>query len=254
VADPLSTAQLERLGKRLIAETPPSDADLQVLHELLEARSELLDAAIARVKDELGLDLTSRVKNTGTILEKLRRQGGWTLGSMQDVAGMRIVGDFDRRGQDVVVDDLAGVFSDAERPPKVIDWRAKPMHGYRAVHVIVFPGGAPLEIQVRTPWQHEWAEVFEKLADLVGRGIRYGEPPRAPHSMDEDRGVALAGIANDLVDSSALLSTALDSIEILGADARDDLADEMNAFEVVMATYRNFVEQLASDLQPPDTL
>jgi hypothetical protein len=51
------------------------------------------------------------------------------------------------------------------------------MHGYRAVHVIVFPEGAPIEIQVRTEWQHEWAEFFEKLADLVGRGIRYGEPP-----------------------------------------------------------------------------
>jgi ppGpp synthetase/RelA/SpoT-type nucleotidyltranferase len=153
VADPLSTAQLERLGKRLIATTPPSDADLQVLHELLEARSELLEEAIGRVKDELALDLTSRVKNTGTILEKLRRQGGWTLGSMQDVAGMRIVGDFDRRGQDVVVDDLVRVFSDAERAPKVIDRRTKPMHGYRAaildvVETAQTEGLAPPEVMV----------------------------------------------------------------------------------------------------------
>jgi ppGpp synthetase/RelA/SpoT-type nucleotidyltranferase len=37
----------------------------------------------------------------------------------------------------------------------VIDRRAEPMHGYRAVHVIVFPDGAPIEIQVRTAWQHE---------------------------------------------------------------------------------------------------
>ena len=101
MADPLSTAQLERFGKRLIATSPPAEADLQVLHELLAARSVLLDAAIARVKDELDLEPTSRVKNTGTILEKLRRQGGWTLGSMQDVGGMRIVGDFDP-----AVDDL----------------------------------------------------------------------------------------------------------------------------------------------------
>ncbi len=51
------------------------------------------------------------------------------------------------------------------------------MNGYRAVHVIVFPDGIPVEIQVRTRWQHEWAELYEKLADQVGRGIRYGEPP-----------------------------------------------------------------------------
>jgi ppGpp synthetase/RelA/SpoT-type nucleotidyltranferase len=51
------------------------------------------------------------------------------------------------------------------------------MCGYAAVHVIVFPEGTPIEIQIRTAWQHEWAELFEKLADLVGRGIRYGEPP-----------------------------------------------------------------------------
>jgi ppGpp synthetase/RelA/SpoT-type nucleotidyltranferase len=51
------------------------------------------------------------------------------------------------------------------------------MHGYAAVHVIVFPEDVPIEIQVRTRWQHEWADLFEKLADRVGRGIRYGEPP-----------------------------------------------------------------------------
>jgi hypothetical protein len=40
----------------------------------------------------------------------------------------------------------------------------------------VFPDGFPVEIQVRTRLQHEWAELFEKLADQLGRGIRYGEP------------------------------------------------------------------------------
>jgi hypothetical protein len=27
-----------------------------------------------------------------------------------------------------------------------------------AVHVVVFPHGVPVEIQVRTRWQHEWAD------------------------------------------------------------------------------------------------
>jgi hypothetical protein len=59
----------------------------------------------------------------------------------------------------------------------VVDRRAEPVNGYRAVHVIVFPESVPIEIQIRTELQHEWAELFEKLADLVGRDIRYGEPP-----------------------------------------------------------------------------
>lgn len=46
------------------------------------------------------------------------------------------------------------------------------------MHVVVFPDGFPIEIQIRTQMQHEWAEMFEKVADVLGRGIRYGEPPQ----------------------------------------------------------------------------
>ena len=53
----------------------------------------------------------------------------------------------------------------------------EPMHGYRAVHVIVGYQRCTVEIQIRTPYQHRWAESFEKLADKWGRQIRYGEPP-----------------------------------------------------------------------------
>jgi hypothetical protein len=149
-----------------------------MLHALLLSRSSVLESAIARVRDQLRLSPTSRIKNTGTILEKLRRNGASSLKSMQDLAGMRIVGAFDRRGQDEVVKSVCELFAGETRAPKVVDRRVAPMHGYTAVHVIVFPDDAPIEIQVRTAWQHEWAELFEKLADLVGRDIRYGEPPR----------------------------------------------------------------------------
>jgi hypothetical protein len=216
---------------------------------LLAARSALLEEATRRVKDELGLDLTSRVKNTGTILEKLRRQGGWSLGSMQDVAGMRIVGDFDRHGQDAVVDDLVRVFSDAGRTPKVIDRRVAPMHGYRAVHVIVFSGGAPLEIQVRTPWQHEWAEIFEKLADLVGRGIRYGEAP-VLDSYVEVRGSALEDLTARTVEGLLDLSDLLDSVERRSAD--DETLVE--AASVMLRAHRVLVDGLERLLTPRDTL
>jgi ppGpp synthetase/RelA/SpoT-type nucleotidyltranferase len=185
VASPLSKSQVERLGERLVASDAPSDVDLRLLHELLLSRSSTLELAIARVGDHLQLAPTSRIKNTGTILEKLRRNGGSGLKSMQDLAGMRIVGTFDRRGQDEAAGRVRDLFAMEERAPKVIDRRVAPMHGYAAVHVVVFPDDAPIEVQIRTERQHEWAELFEKLADLVGRDIRYGQPPRRGWTAEE---------------------------------------------------------------------
>lgn len=174
---PFSKSHQERLGERLIAGPTPDGADLAGLRELLTYYGAILEGASERIRNELGLKTTSRIKNTGTILEKLRRSGGSTLKSMQDLAGMRIVGGPDRREQDETVARVAALFRDELREPKVIDRRANPVHGYSAVHVIVFPQGVPVEVQIRTTWQHEWAEVFEKLADQIGRGIRYGEEP-----------------------------------------------------------------------------
>lgn len=72
------------------------------------------------------------MKNTGTILEKLQRQGGSWLKSMQDIAGMRIVHAGDRNDQDALVRALVELFADEARAPKVIDRRKNPSHGYRA--------------------------------------------------------------------------------------------------------------------------
>lgn len=174
---PFSKSQIERLGGRLVATKPPADADLALLHELLDAYGDVLSESVERVRSALDADPTARVKNTGTIIEKLERHGGSWLKSIHDLAGMRIVGDVDRRGQDQLVARLVELFGDEARPPRTIDRRVQPSHGYRAVHVVVFPEGCPVEIQVRTVLQHGWAELFEKLADRLGRGIRYGEPP-----------------------------------------------------------------------------
>jgi hypothetical protein len=37
-----------------------------------------------------------------------------------------------------------------------------------------------VEIQVRTVLQDLWAQLVEKMADLWGRAIRYGDPPNQP--------------------------------------------------------------------------
>ena len=160
-----------------MATDPPEQADVEALHAVLSAYSPVLASAADTVATELGLVVASRLKNTGTIIEKLRRNGGHTLKTIQDLAGLRVVVDGGLVDQDRVVKSLVAIFCDAAREPRIADRRATPVHGYRAVHVIVYPDAFPIEIQVRTRWQHQWAEWFERLADQCGRGIRYGEPP-----------------------------------------------------------------------------
>jgi hypothetical protein len=258
VADPLSKSQVEKLGQRLVRSDQPAEADLQVLRQLLLARSEALETAIGRVRQELGLAPTSRIKNTGTILEKLRRNGGSGLKSIQDLGGMRIVGSFDRRGQDEIVQRICELFAGERRVPKVIDRRTAPMHGYTAVHVIVFPDDAPIEVQVRTAWQHEWAELFEKLADRIGRGIRYGEPPRQWWA-DEEFGSwgevrqRLAEISYDLrvtmVDLALSVAEMIDAVEEGQAVDPDNpnLEDYRSRVDQRLAAFRELVDRLDDD-------
>lgn len=56
----------------------------------------------------------------------------------------------------------------------VVDRRREPSHGYRAVHIIVTVLEKPIEIQVRTEIQHFWAQLSEKLSDLLDPAIKYG--------------------------------------------------------------------------------
>ena len=155
---------------------------------------------------------------------------------------MRIVGTFDRRGQNDVVRSVCELFEGEVRAPKVIDRRVAPMYGYAAVHVIVFPEGTPIEIQIRTAWQHEWAELFEKLADLVGRGIRYGEPPLAdPRSPSDeyDLWVAIVALARAIAD--AIAEVEVGEVLTVGdpqLDAHRQMVDKL------LITFRGAVEHL----------
>jgi hypothetical protein len=115
VSWPLSTSQIERLGVRLVQASAPAEVDLELLHQLLAAYSELLAGAVDRVRSSIDVAPTSRIKNTGTLLEKLHRYGGSWLRSIQDLAGMRIVRSFDRRDQDAQVWRAADALVDARR-------------------------------------------------------------------------------------------------------------------------------------------
>lgn len=168
---------MRSLGKRLTATAPPDSDDLALLNSLLLEYDDALQVAVERLENALGIRTTTRLKTVGTILEKPRRSGGGSLPNVYDLAGIRIVEDFGWIEQDEIVRNIESLFPDGLKEPKVLDRRLESNHGYRAVHVIVYVGTLPVEIQVRTELQHEWANTFEKLADFVGRDIRYGGSP-----------------------------------------------------------------------------
>jgi ppGpp synthetase/RelA/SpoT-type nucleotidyltranferase len=109
---------------------------------------------------------------------------------------LRIVVDGDRPEQDRVVERLTETFSTAPRATRIVE----PVHGYRAAHVIVYPDGFPIEIQVRTRLQHQWAGWFERLGDRYGRGIRYGEPPVRGGDAAQQAIDRILGLADQIAD------------------------------------------------------
>jgi ppGpp synthetase/RelA/SpoT-type nucleotidyltranferase len=182
---PISRTQLDRLGERLAAASPISDEDYALLQDVLGAYG----LARAAVQDRLrsrGYAVTGRLKTTGTLIDKLRREQGMKLKGVQDVAGVRIVVPGTRKDQDEAVAEVVTTFSCSDKPPRVRDRRSEPSSGYRAVHVIVVEAGLPVEVQVRTELQHLWAQVYERLADRWGRSIRYGGAPDHPDTTALD--------------------------------------------------------------------
>jgi len=179
MALPISRNQLDRLGERLAASDTPSEDDQALLLQVLRAYEDALRTVRVHLLG-LGFTVTGRLKTIGTLVDKLRREPGMRLKSVQDVAGLRIVVPGTRRDQDEVVARVVAAFAAEAKPPVVRDRRILPSSGYRAVHVVVFESRLPVEVQVRTKQQDLWAQVFERLGDRWGRTIRYGGFPDEP--------------------------------------------------------------------------
>ena len=168
---PFSGKQIDKLGLRLAQPGEVSEDDRAMLELLLESYDQALTEVRRIVVGAIGRSPTGRIKTLQTTREKLAR--GTALSRMQDIAGLRVVlsADESRASQDRAVEAIERAFEKTKR----IDRRLRPTHGYRAVHVIVFLGGCPVEVQVRTNLQDLWAQVLERLGDTFGREIRYGE-------------------------------------------------------------------------------
>jgi ppGpp synthetase/RelA/SpoT-type nucleotidyltranferase len=171
---PISGSKFDKLGVRLRDAEQFSATDSEMLEQVLAA----YDDALTDVRDRLramGLEPTTRLKTTQTLVDKLRRTAGLTIRGIHDIAGARIVLAGGRFQQDQDVSRIVEAFQGSEKAPRILDRRQEPSFGYRAVHVVLFVDRLPVEVQIRTDLQHRWAEVVENLGDRWGRGLRYGE-------------------------------------------------------------------------------
>ena len=173
----MSTSQIHKLGERLAAGEPSKD-DLERLDQYRRSFGPAYDVVKRALIDELGLPLSGRPqKTTESIIAKIQRERT-SLPRMQDISGCRIV-------LPELVDQDTVVARICERFPgsRIIDRRARPSNGYRAVHVIVKASGRPIEVQVRTSLQDGWAQLSEKLSDIVGIDVKYGGGPDSAREL-----------------------------------------------------------------------
>lgn len=241
---PISRSALDRLGERLAASDHISDADYDLLAQVLDAYRVAMDETRDRLI-RLGYAPTTRLKTTAVLIDKLRREAGMKLKGVQDVAGARIVTPGGCVEQDEIVARIVADFADEARPPKVKDRRVEPVAGYRAVHVVVAVQHVPVEIQVRTWRQDQWAQIVEALGDKWGRGIRYGERPpdqgRSSEGLSRaevwdmvlELGDSVDAYEREAVEAAALMASASDATRAALSSAMDQWsASNRKALEV----------------------
>jgi ppGpp synthetase/RelA/SpoT-type nucleotidyltranferase len=200
VAGELSATQVRNLGERLRKADAPTDEDRALLHQVLLAHEAPMLEVARVLREDLGLEATHRLKTQGTLIDKLKREKS-NLAKVDDIAGVRLPPVADRVEQDEVVARIVERFPDHE----VKDRRVDDSHGYRAVHVIVRVDGRRVEVQIRTKFQDAWAQIVERFADSVGRGIRYGDAPPAEDAANfADAMKSLAEYIDAFEDSEAI--------------------------------------------------
>lgn len=171
-----SRREIDQLGERI-----RDGATGEVIAtELFEFRRSLDHAYrfTEEILRQLGYQPTGRPQKTpASIRAKLSRQRYLQLSRIQDIAGCRIVV-ANVHAQDEAVETLQKALPHDRL--RIVDRRAAPSNGYRAVHAIVTGSdGKRVEVQIRTVIQHRWAEWSEKIDDQFFRGAKYGNAPAA---------------------------------------------------------------------------
>ena len=162
-----SKTQIDRLGDRLKGGSH-TESDLRLLDDYRRSFGEAYQDVVRTIRQRGEFPTGRLAKSTVSVVDKLRRES-IRLSQMQDIAGCRVVV-VNVAEQEQFVASFIADFPRAS----VLDRRAKPTYGYRAVHIIAEILGKPIEIQVRSSLQHLWAEISEKSSDVLDPTIKYG--------------------------------------------------------------------------------
>lgn len=253
---------MDNLGKRLATGRRVAAEDRRLLEAILEAYDDVLAATADRLRplvrhfnarESTEISLTTRVKTTLTVREKLQREHGMGLKGMQDIAGARLTGEMSRIQQDRLGRLVAQEFIGEPRAPGWVDRRQTPSHGYRALHVVVHPLRIPVEVQIRTAGQDLWAQLVERLGDRWGRQIRYGEGPPSPSEAFAG-GVTQAQLWEAVLgfgESLAQLERS-ESVRDLAHRELDDLSERLardNEHDETTSVLSGRVAEIRDDLQ-----
>lgn len=115
-----------------------------------------------------------RLKRLPQILDKLSRFESMRLTQMEDIGGCRAI-------LPGGAPEVHGVLRRIRKNWDVVDiqdYVSNPKDtGYRAVHGVVLRDERMIEVQLRTPGQHEWAEAVERTAARTGFRLKDGRGP-----------------------------------------------------------------------------
>jgi len=181
-----SKTQVRKAGKflremwrlRLVDEPAALDHALTVLEDWRACHSYPLTKARAGLRARLTTrsvegDVSQRLKRTGRIIPKLARFPSMQLDTMQDIAGCRAV-----VSSQADVRQIMQGWRVMDRLIRVDDYVSSPRaSGYRAVHLILDYDGFPIEMQLRTTLQHDWAYTVETWGGRLGVDLKSGQGP-----------------------------------------------------------------------------
>lgn len=246
---PWGSKQLRRLGEwiRDGGDEPsnaPSYGDVELWYSALaaEVQLRLREHDWRSILGHREIEVSARAKTIDTLRDKLRRDRNTPLSSVQDIAGVRFEAEMTLSQQASVAEAIAEMYG--QDPEKAIhDLREKPHSGYRAVHVwLRLP--ARVEVQVRTRLQGAWANIYEELGDMIGRGIRYGELPTQPELRGitralQDLGEQTIPEREKLTEFAAWWSDESDRRRFEEAQSAErDLVAELDAIKEVLLTLK----------------
>ncbi|NQX23312.1 hypothetical protein [Curtobacterium sp. VKM Ac-2852] len=181
---------MKRMSSRLRHGQPadpadPSYEDVMVYYNDLATwvQAEIKAIDWSPLLGDIAPSVVSRPKTIDTLLQKLERTPGMHIGTVQDIAGIRFEAEMTLDQQDAVAEAIAQHFDHGLEALR--DLRKEPHSGYRAVHIwLRFEGAGRAEVQIRTHLQGQWANLFERAADVYGREIRYDQMPDDPRRRE----------------------------------------------------------------------